>query len=118
MQSDARVRLIALAESSGFRLGEPYCSQAEMREGVRQVERLAAGATLTGSQRLALLENLRLVVLRTAAAPNPRQPLTAQSRLRRWEHLRAAAPHAADAYVAVLGLFEIEAPECLLAERP
>jgi hypothetical protein len=116
MENPVAETLRRLASEAGFDVSKAFCSVTEMREGIRQLGALSEGAVLTEMQRLALCENVRMVILRTAAVPNARPSLIAQSRLRRWGFLRAASPDAADAHVAVLGWLGIEPPASLMEE--
>ena len=107
--------LIELAARFGFDISHPYCDRADLVRAVRELDALAAGGTLTDTHRLALRENVRRVLLRTAAAPRPVPSLAAQSRLPRWRHLRTASPEGADVLAGVLLWGGIEVPEWLLS---
>ena len=109
--------IVSSVVAAGFSLDTPYCDPVTMRNGVRKITPFGELPPLDADIRAALLENLRLVILHTAIGAQATDSLQVQSRLRRWELLRQASPRAADAYVAVLTLFQLEVPECLL-EKP
>jgi hypothetical protein len=102
-----------VAESHGFDLWTPWASDLELRDGIREVDGLARGSTLTEQQRRALMENVRRVFLRTASAPEPAPSLAAQAKLYRWWFLRQASAEAANAYAALLAYFDIGLPDSL-----
>lgn len=116
MDAELRETLANLAAQAGFELADEYCSGEQMRVGVRQIASLVPGATITAGQRRALMENVRLVILGTATVPGAQRSVAAQAALPRWEHLRAASIHAAEAYAAVLSHLGVEVPEWLLGD--
>jgi hypothetical protein len=118
MADELLERIRALAAASGFGLDAQYCDDRLMIHAIREVEGLAEGQPLSPEQGLALRENLRRVLLRTSLAPSPGRSLAAQALRRRWIFLRTEDAAAADAYVAVLRLFELEVPKCLLPGPP
>ena len=113
MNETYRQRIARIAQDAGFDITIQVASDGDMRDGIRQVERLEHGVALTELQRLGLIENLRLALQRTASKEGAAGSVLAQSRLARWRFLRAASPAAADAYVAVLGHFGLNVPDYL-----
>ena len=116
MESRLGETLAAIAGSEGFQVTVPYCRPDEMIRGIRQLTELRPGAELSPLQNLALIENARRVIVKTAAIPEARDSLSAQAALPRWRHLRRASPAAADAYAAVLGYLGLDVPQCLVEE--
>ena len=116
MDEDLQARLEAIAAGAGFRTAGPYCSQREMLQGIRELSVAAETAPLSDVQRLALLENLRRIIVKTAPAPSSGPSVAAQSGLPRWRRLREASLPAAAAYAAVLGYLELAVPQCLTEE--
>ena len=115
MDAELRETLANLAAQAGFEVADEYCSGEQMRVGVRQIASLVPGATITAGQRRALMENVRLVILGTATVPGAQRSV-AQAALPRWEHLRAASIHAAEAYATVLSHLGVEVPEWLFGD--
>ena len=103
----------AIAASAGFALERSYCDDEEMRQGIREIERLPPEASLNDLQGAALLENLRRVFLRTARIPGAADPMAKQASRSRWRFLTAASPQGASAYAAVLRLFGVPVPDYL-----
>lgn len=116
LDADLRETLVNLAARAGFEVANEYCTGEQMRIGIRQIAGLAPGAAPTAGQRLALMENLRLVIVVTAIVPGAQRSVAAQAALPRWGHLRAASIHAAEAYAAVLSHLGVEVPEWLLGD--
>ena len=102
-----------ICEAAGFRLDLEYATQAAMIRGIREIDDIRSGDQLSPDQRAALIENLRLVVIKTCTngfLPSVR----AQSMLPRWRFLRAASPSAADAFAAVLTRLTLPIPASLM----
>jgi hypothetical protein len=85
-----------------------------MQTGIRLIA--AVYTEFRDDIRLALLENVRRAMYKTAATGAVKSVRT-QSELSRWKLLRAASPGAADAYTAVLTYFDIAVPEWIKGER-
>ena len=88
-------------EAAGFSLKFEYAPRGDMIAGIREIDELSLGATLTEGQRLALMENLRRAILRTAST-GFRPSLEAQARLSRWNFLGEVSPEGRVAFVRVL----------------
>ncbi|MFN0093586.1 MAG: hypothetical protein ACKVVT_02265 [Dehalococcoidia bacterium] len=114
MDRDLAERMAAIAAECGFETGRSFCASGEMVAGIRAAESLPEGASLNDALARALLENLRLVILRSAANRGAQASLAEQAQLHRWKHLRPLSSQAADAYAAVLRYPGVEVPECLM----
>ena len=102
-----------ICEDLGFSLAIEYATQVEMTRAVREIDGMAPDSRLTEPQALALLENLRLVIIkagRHAFLPS----VEAQSRLPRWRFLLAASPEGAAAFAAVLARLALPIPAHLV----
>ena len=114
MDTPSQDEIRTVARTAGFELDVVECSDLELRTAIREIETLAAGANLSDLQCRALRQTLPMVILRTALSSKAPGSLPPQSRLRRWEFLRQASEQGVAAYVAVLRLFGIEPPSCLM----
>ena len=117
MDEELSRRMATIAARAGFDVSTNYCSRVEMVSGIRAIQQLPPGGPLPDSLGRALLENLRLVILKSAANERLAAALAQQASLARWTHLRPVSIEAADAYALVLRYHSVEVPQCLLEQQ-
>jgi hypothetical protein len=108
--------LVELARSHGFEVTVQYLAPNEMTRLIPDFHSFPPNQILDVPHRMALLQNLCRVILKTCCSHHPASIQT-QSRLYRFRFLRQAMPEAADAYAAVLGYLGIEVPNYLLKDE-
>ena len=106
----------ALAAKAGFDISVKYCTDREMRDGIRSLPARDASA-LTELHRGALLENVRLAMIETSSRPGRESSVAQQATLPRWRYLRGVSEEAANAYVAVLRYHGVVVPNYLLGDN-
>ena len=102
-----------ICDAAGFSLKFEYATRGDMIVGIREIGELRPRATLTDAQGLALMENLRRAILRTAST-GFRPSLEAQSRLSRWIFLADVSPEGRVAFVRVLTRLGSPVPSILV----